>query len=100
MERHAWLRSQQRNDHDLNINAQRHGFLLQLTGTIGGTLIVLGMIISGTSLLKAGASAAGVAMIIVALAGLAGTAIYGHRAARGKDLTRREEAPKKGDAGE
>lgn len=78
MERHSWLKNQQRNDHVLNTNAQRFAFVAQLAGTTGGVIIVIAMIICGTALLFKGVSAAGVSMIIAAIGGLVGTAVYGH----------------------
>ena len=82
MERHGWLKNQQRNDHVLNVNAQRFAFYMQIAGLFTAFVIVIVMIIGGAWLVASGASAWGVSLIITAIAGLAGTAIYGHKAAR------------------
>jgi len=83
--RHAWLTNQQKSDHELNLAAQRFSFISQIIGTVIGGMLVFLMIGCGTYLLSKGVSAAGVCMIIGAIGGLAGTAIYGHRAARPRE---------------
>jgi len=78
-ERHAWLKQQQHNDHDLNKQSSRNYFYWRITGTISGTLIVLTALGGGIWLVKNGASAIGVFLLIAAIGGIIGTAIYGHR---------------------
>ncbi len=78
-ERHVWLKNQQRNDHLLNLNAQRNAFISQNLGTICGFTVILSMIILGAILLLRGVSAAGFTMIVTAVGGVIGVAIYGHR---------------------
>ena len=78
-ERHAWLKNQQRNDHLLNLNAQRNAFISQNLGTVCGFTVILTMIILGAMLLLHGVSAAGFTMIVTAVGGVIGVAIYGHR---------------------
>lgn len=79
-ERHAWLKQQQSNDHELNVKAHNFVFWRQMCGTGGGVIIVVTMVVCGAVLIAKGASASGIAMVIVAVAGLAGTALYGHNA--------------------
>lgn len=81
IERHAWLKNQQRNDHLLNINSQRNAFISQNLGTICGFMVVLSMLVLGAILLLHGVSAAGFTMIVTAVGGVIGVAIYGHREA-------------------
>lgn len=78
-ERHAWLKTQQHNEHVLNLNAQRHTFVSQNLGTICGTLIVLSLIGLGAMLVHMGVPAAGGALIVTAIGGVIGVAVYGHR---------------------
>jgi len=80
-ERHAWLKQQQHNDHDLNKQSNRNYFYWRIAGTICGTLIVLATLISGAWLVKNGASGIGVFLLIAAIGGIIGTAIYGRTAA-------------------
>jgi hypothetical protein len=81
-ERHAWFKNQQRNDHQLNVYEQRYQFVWRQTGTICGALLTLSTIGLGAWLVRNGAGATGVAMMIGAAAVLIGTAVYGHRAHR------------------
>ena|SRR5437867_921802 len=79
-ERHAWLKTQQKNDHEFNLQSEKHFSVWKMTGTIAGfTIIVLAMFF-GVWLIKSGASAFGASLIITAIAGLIGTAVYGHYA--------------------
>lgn len=79
-ERHAWLQRQQKNEHELNMGAQRWAGTVQVLGLLSGVAIVGTILWGGIILLKAGASSGGIALIVTALAGLVGTAVYGHRA--------------------
>ena len=79
--RHQWLMKQQINEHELNIREQGSSSKLRMTGMICGTLIVLSAIILGAWLIKNGAGAQGITVVLMALTGLVGTALYGHRAA-------------------
>jgi uncharacterized membrane protein len=79
-QRHEWLRTQQKIDHDLNTRSQLFNFFWKISGMVSGVIIILAMIGFGVYLIKIGASAFGVSMIISAIAGLVGTAVYGHRA--------------------
>ena len=79
-DRHEWLKEQQKIDFELNSKAQSFNFYWRLAGMITGTIIVIATLYFGVSLIKAGASSTGVAMIIATIATLIGTAIYGHRA--------------------
>ena len=92
-ERHAWLKRQQANDHELNTRSQIFSFSTKLAGTIGAAVIVSIMIAGGIWLVKAGASAWGVSLIIAAISGLVGTAIYGHRNSQAQ---KQEPPPKSG----
>lgn len=77
-ERHAWLKTQQGNDHEINMLLQRNFFWWRMSGTLlGGGLaaLVIGL---GAWLVAAGASATGVAMMISAAAVVIGSAVYGH----------------------
>ena len=85
MERHAWLKNQQANEHALNLLDQKHYFIWRLSGTLIGGFLTLGTIALGAWLVAHGAGATGVSMMIVAAAGLVGTAIYGHKALSGKE---------------
>ena len=78
--RHEWLKEQQRIDFKLNSRAQGFNFFWRLAGMIIGATIIIFTMYFGVNLIKAGASASGVAMIIAAIATLIGTAIYGHKA--------------------
>ena len=79
MERHSWLKNQQANDHALNMLEQKHYFTWRLSGTLVGGLLTISTITLGAWLVGHGAGATGVSMMIVATAGLIGTAIYGHK---------------------
>jgi uncharacterized membrane protein len=78
-ERHAWLKTQQSNEHELNIQGQRHYFYWRLTGTIFGGLLAILTIGMGAWLVAHGASATGVGMMLVAAATIIGSAVYGHK---------------------
>lgn len=80
MERHAWLKNQQANEHELNLQSGRQYFIWRLTGTIAGAVLAISSLVAGAWLVKNGASAIGAMFMILAVAGLVGTAIYGHRA--------------------
>ena len=77
-QRHAWLKNQQAIDHSLNTQKVRYVFWWRLNGTFCGTIIVLSTIGLGAWLVKGGASAVGVSMMIGATGGLIIAAIYGH----------------------
>ncbi len=79
--RHTWLNTQQSYDHQLNLQNCRYHFVWRMTGTICGFLLALGIFSGGAWLVKNGASLAGATAMIVAISGLIGTAIYGHRVA-------------------
>jgi hypothetical protein len=80
IERHRWLANQQTNEHALNMQSERHFFVWKMAGLIGGVVLALGVLGSGAWLVAHGASTIGTATIIAAVAGLVGTAIYGHKA--------------------
>ena len=80
VERHAWLKAQQANDHAVNMLEQKHHFVWRLAGTVTGGLLTLSTIALGAWLVAHGAGATGVAMLIGAAAALVGTAVYGHKA--------------------
>lgn len=84
IERHNWLKRQQENEHALNIGSQSWNGRIQLAGLLAAVVIISIILIGGIYLLKAGASAAGIATMLTALAALIGTAVYGHRAKQPK----------------
>jgi hypothetical protein len=79
IERHAWLQRQQSNDHDFNMQSGRHLFNWKIAGIIGGVVLALGAFVTGAWLVSHGCSGFGAALIIGAIGGLIGTAIYGHK---------------------
>ncbi len=98
IERHAWLKNQQANEHQLNLQSGRHFFIWRLTGTIAGAVLAISALVAGAWLVKNGASAVGAMFIILAVAGLVGTAIYGHRAqkiASQEELANSDKSPVK-----
>jgi uncharacterized membrane protein len=80
IERHAWLKNQQANEHQFNMQSGRHYFYWKIAGVFGGVILALGALFTGAWLATHGASAIGTSIMIAAVAGLVGTAIYGHKA--------------------
>ena len=80
--RHAWLKQQQSNDHELNTRSQAFRFISAVAGTVAAAAIVIILLVGGIWLLKVGISAYGVALILAAIGGVVGTAVYGHNANR------------------
>jgi hypothetical protein len=78
IQRHSWLRTQQHNDHELNTQTAGNYFKWRMTGLICATLLALAVFAIGAILVLFGAPAIGVATIVTAVAGLVGTAVYGH----------------------
>jgi len=93
IERHVWLKNQQANEHQLNLQSGRQYFIWRLTGTIAGAILAISALVAGASLVQSGASTIGVMFMILAVAGLVGTAIYGHRAQK---IASQEELAKSG----
>jgi hypothetical protein len=79
LQRHTWLRNQQHNDHQLNALIQNNYFKWRIAGLICATLLSLAVFAIGAILVLYGAPVIGVATLVGAVAGLVGTAIYGHR---------------------
>ena len=79
IERHAWLKKQQANDHQYNMQSEKHFFYWKISGVVGGIILALGALLTGAWLVTHGCSAVGTTMMIIAVAGLVGTAIYGHK---------------------
>jgi len=77
LERHAWLKNQQANEHCLNMQSGRHNFRWRLVGTICGMVVLIAALGFGSWLIKNGASGAGVFLLIVAVGTMIGSAIYG-----------------------
>jgi hypothetical protein len=80
IERHVWLKKQQSNEHDFNMQSGRHFFYWKIAGVIGGLILALGALGTGAWLVSRGCSVVGTSLLIFAIAGLVGTAIYGHKA--------------------
>jgi len=80
LERHNWLRNQQKNDHELNLKVQSNFFRGRLSGLCAATVLALTVLIIGALLVYHGAPIVGVALLVTAIAGLIGTAIYGQQA--------------------
>ena len=78
LQRHSWLRNQQNYDHQLNTTIQNNFFKWRMAGTVCATILSLSVFIIGALLVLYGAPAIGVATLVLAVAGLVGTAIYGH----------------------
>lgn len=78
--RREWIKTQQHNDHELNLLRQRHAFRLRGAGMFAGFVLVLAALGSGVWLIHTGATPEGVGVILAGVATLVGTAIYGHRA--------------------
>lgn len=87
MARHEWLKSQQANDHEINIVAQKNFYRWRLiSAAFGGGLAIL-TISLGAWLVSKGASGTGVSMMVTAAAVLIGSAVYGHKVARSEPET-------------
>jgi hypothetical protein len=80
LERHNWLRNQQKNDHELNLLVQSNYFRWRTLGLCSATILALAVLIIGALLVYHGAPIVGVALLITAIGGLIGTAVYGHAA--------------------
>jgi hypothetical protein len=76
-ERHTWLKNQQGNEHLLNMQTGRHYFRWRITGTIGGVIVLLAALGFGTILVLNKASAVGVFLMLTAVGGMIGAAIFG-----------------------
>ena len=79
LQRHNWLRNQQHNDHQLNTLIQNNYFRWRIASLICATILSLAIFIIGAILVLYGAPVIGVATLVGAVAGLIGTAIYGHK---------------------
>ncbi len=79
-ERHVWLRNQQGNEHALNMQSGRHYYRWRISGTVCGTIVVIAALWFGSWLVKNGASGVGVFLMLAAIGGMIGSAIYGHNA--------------------
>lgn len=78
--RHTWLRQQQANDHELNKGTQRNYFWLRTGGLISATVLTLAILAAGAYFISIGASLIGFTMLVTAIGGLIGTAVWGRRA--------------------
>jgi hypothetical protein len=81
LERHNWLRNQQKNDHELNVTVQKNYFRWRIWGLCSATLLALAVLIIGALLVYHGAPVVGVSLLITAIGGLVGTAVYGQKSA-------------------
>ena len=79
--RHEWLKTQQKNEHEFNMQGGRHFFIWRMSGAIMGGILAITFLIGSIILVKSGASVIGIAMMLTAMAGIVGTAIYGHKVA-------------------
>jgi hypothetical protein len=79
MQRHTYLRNQQQNDHELNQQTAGNYFKLRVAGLFCASILTLAILAAGIFLVKIGASLLGFAMLVTAIAGLIGTAVWGHR---------------------
>jgi hypothetical protein len=79
IQRHNWLRNQQHIDSKLNTKTSDNYFKWRMAGLFCATILALGVFVLGAILVLFGAPAIGVAVLISAVAGLVGTAIYGQR---------------------
>ncbi len=93
LERHNWLRNQQKNDHELNLKVQSNYFRWRIWGLCSATILALAVLIIGAVLVYHGASIIGVALLVTAIAGLIGTAIYGHQATPATQEERNQAKP-------
>jgi hypothetical protein len=84
IERHSWLKNQQANEHKFNIQSERHYFCWKMAGVFGGLILAVTALLTGAWLVRHGASIIGTAIMMAAIAGLVGTAIYGHKAKEGQ----------------
>lgn len=80
LQRHGWLSKQQDNDFRLNFRSIQQDFWMRLCGLFCALILALVFLRSGAQLILHGASAIGVVMLVGAISGLVGTAIYGHKA--------------------
>ena len=78
-ERHLWLKNQQMNEHLLNMQNGKHFFVWKLSGLAGGVLLSIVIFVTGAWLVAHGASTIGIAAMITTVAGLVGTAVFGHK---------------------
>jgi hypothetical protein len=79
-QRHTWLRQQQTNDHELNKGTQRNYFWLRTGGLISATVLTLAILAAGVYFVSMGSSLLGFTMLVTAIGGLIGTAVWGRRA--------------------
>jgi hypothetical protein len=82
LQRHRWLHTQQHHDHELNKQAQANYFRWRMAGLRWGGIVAMTVLLIGAWMVYIGAPVIGVSMLIGAVAGLVGTAVYGHRAIR------------------
>jgi hypothetical protein len=78
--RHAWLRQQQANDLEINKGTQRNYFRLRVGGLICVTILTLSSFAAGAYFISIGASLIGFTMLVTAISGLIGTAVWGRKA--------------------
>jgi hypothetical protein len=74
------MTNQQANNHALNMLRQKHAFWIRVLGLIAIVILVLASFGCGVWLIEIGQTMWGVALFIGSVAGLIGTAIYGHNA--------------------
>jgi len=90
IERHIWLKNQQANEHKFNMKSEGYYFYWKMAGVFGGLILAITALLTGAWLVRHGASVIGTAIMMTAVAGLVGTAIYGHKAnqpSKPKDAT-------------
>jgi hypothetical protein len=92
-ERHVWLRNQQGNEHALNMQSGRYYYRWRTNGTLCGTIIVIAALGFGSWLVKNGASGVGVFLMLVAIGGMVGSAIYGHNSSATPKENEKESEP-------
>lgn len=80
--RHAFGEKEQAHRHEFNESNLRSVTTLRIIGMVCGTVLALTTIISGAILLANDKGLLGFGVLLMAGAGLVGTAIYGHKAKR------------------
>ncbi len=81
--RNDYLDGMCQKDHRVSrMRAQSNDFRLRIAGLVCATVLAFTFLLIGAWLIYGGAPAVGVSLLVTAVAGLVGTAVYGHKAVK------------------